>query len=114
MTGRAGNEQITEVAVEQGVESPTGLDQQPADHLRTDTAAGAFGEAEFAGSGEEAVEIIGERSRWKVAPEGRQLAVDEVVIARTQLPGEHQEHHEGPLVGCRSQPHLHRLGRPPW
>src|SRR5436190_870679 len=92
VAGRAGGEQVVEVAVDEGVESPTGLDQQPADHLRADAAAGAFGEAEFAGSGEETVEIIGDRPWWQAAPEGGQLAADEVVIARPQVPGEHQEH----------------------
>jgi hypothetical protein len=93
---RAGGQQVVEVVVGQRIQPSAGLDEEPADHLGSGGAAGAFGEAQFLGGGEESGQVLSQGPRWQMTPEDGQLTADQVVIAGPQIPGQHQEHHERP------------------
>ena len=103
--------QLVHVRGDQLVEPSAGLDQQPQHHPFGDAFDDALAVVEIGCRGGEPSNVSGEHAAACLREQATDLAVRQVVVARPQPPGEHQERDERPLRGTQPQPAGQRFGR---
>lgn len=80
--------------------------------LRRHPDAGPLPVAQPGGRLPEAVDLTADRAGRRLAQHRRDLPLEQVVVAATQVASEHQEGDERPALGSRRQADLERLQRP--
>lgn len=112
LAGSARGGELVEIGDGEPIEAFAGLDQKPGRCLRTGRRPHSFGEPELCCRGGEPGQIGADRGRVDLAPQARDLAFEQIVVARSQIPVEHQERDQRAGRGVRRTPHRQRLIRP--